>query len=143
MVFFGFVLLAGCGGSDAPEGPSLSEVTGKVLLGDEPLVAADLTFVPTGTTEGIGGSVRTDESGAFQEVLYARGGTGLPAGTYKVTVSKRLMPDGSPVAADDETPAIESPAQETLPPYYSNPERSKLEVVVEEGKPVELILKKS
>lgn len=143
LICLSFVLLAGCDGSDAPEGPSLSDVTGKVLLNDEPLVGTDLAFVPTGTTEGIGGSVRTDDSGSFQGVLYARGGTGLPMGTYKVTISKRLMPDGSPVAADDETPAIESPAQETLPPYYSNPEKSKLEVVVEEGKPIELKLKKS
>jgi hypothetical protein len=143
LVCLSFGVLSGCGGSDAPEGPKLAEVTGKVMLGDEPLAAADVTFVPTGTTDGIGGSVRTDETGAFADVLYARGGTGLPTGTYKVSVSKRMMPDGTPVPEGDETPAIESPAKETLPPYYSNPEKSKLEVVIEEGKPIELKLKKS
>ena len=136
-------LLPGCGGSDVSEGPSLADVKGKVLFGNEPLASADLTFFPTGTTEGIGGTVRTDESGAFQGVIYARGGEGLPAGTYKVAVSKRVMPDGSPVPPNDETPAIESPAQETMPPRYLSPEWSPLEVVVEDGKPLELVLKKT
>jgi len=137
--------LSGCGGTSAgeDEGPALIPVSGKVILEKKPLAAADLTFVPTGTTEGTGGSVRTNETGEFTEVMYARGGVGLPPGTYKVAVSKRVMPDGSPVPADDQTPPIESPARETMPPSYSDPEMTELEVVVEEGKLLELKLQKT
>lgn len=135
--------LAGCGDADVPAGPVLVPVTGQVSLGDQPLADADLTFFPIESTAGIGGKTRTNEAGQFDEVLYMRGGIGLPAGTYRVSVSKRVMPNGSPVPPDDETPAIESPAKELLPAVYSSPEQAKLQVQVQEGKPIELKLQKS
>ena len=133
-------VLTGCG-ETGPPGPTLVDASGSVLLEGQPLADADVSFIPLESTEGIGGRARTNESGQF-EVQYLRGGTGLPSGTYRVTVSKRVMPDGSPVAADDQTDPIESPAMETLPPAYSNEDQTKLKVVVEAGKPIEITLKK-
>lgn len=127
----------GCGSK--PEGPELGPVTGVVLLNEEPLENADLFFMPIESTPGVGGQGRSKEGGKF-EVVYFRGGEGLPAGTYRVAVSYRLMPDGTPVPEGDDTPPIESPATESLPAKYSSKDNSELQVKVEPGQPIELKL---
>lgn len=131
-------IMCGCGESPPP-GPQLLEVNGAVMMKNDPIPHADIYFMPIDNTEGVGGLARSDDTGKFQ-VMYSRGGSGLPAGTYRVAVSRRVMPDGSPVPPGDDTPEIESPAKETLPPKYSDLNRSQLTVVVQEGSPVEIIL---
>lgn len=132
-----FFLLTSC--SSKEPGPELTPTTGKVLLNDEPLVNADLSFVPLDGTPGVGGQARTKDGGSFQ-VTYGHGGAGLPAGTYRVAVSYRLMPDGTPVPEGDTTPPIESPARESLPVKYSDHDRSELKATVSPGAPIELKL---
>ncbi len=127
----------GCGTSQ--EGPELAPVAGVVMLDDEPLVNADVYFLPIENTPGIGGQGRTGEAGKFK-INYYRGGQGLPAGDYRVAVSYRLMPDGTPVPEGDTTPPIESPASESLPPRYSSQEQSELTATVAAGQPIELKL---
>ncbi len=105
----------------------------------EALSDADLRFYPEEETPGNGGSARTNEGGAFR-ITYARGGDGLPVGSYRVTVSRRLMPDGTPVPADDETPPIESPARESIAPKFSEFEQSELTVTVKSNTPIQLEL---
>tara|TARA_R110002111_G_scaffold262289_1_gene337817 strand:+ start:102555 stop:102923 length:369 start_codon:yes stop_codon:yes gene_type:complete len=117
----------------------LTPVSGVVLLNEQPLVNADLIFIPVETTPGVGGQARTKESGEFA-VIYSRGGEGLPQGNYRVAVSYRLMPDGTPVPEGDTTPPIESPASETLPRKYSDYDHSELTATVSPGKPIELKL---
>ncbi|QDT32338.1 carboxypeptidase-like regulatory domain-containing protein [Thalassoglobus polymorphus] len=131
-------LLVGCGGSP-DTGPELVDAGGTVKLSGEPLAHADLYFMPAAGTSGIGGTARSDESGNFT-VNYGRGGTGLPAGNYVVTVSQRLMPDGTPVAVDDDRDPIESPAKEQLPEKYSNAEKSKVQAVVQPGQAIQIDL---
>ena len=128
---------AGCGSKD--QGPELTAVTGVVLLDEKPLDNADLIFIPVESTPGVGGQARTKEGGNFN-IIYSRGGEGLPAGNYRVAVSYRLMPDGSPVPEGDTTPPIESPARETLPLKYSDYDQSELKATVSPGKPIELKL---
>lgn len=132
-------LCVGCGSK--AEGPELGPVSGVVLLDEEPLVNADVFFMPLEGTPGVGGQARTKAEGKF-EVVYFRGGEGLPAGDYRVAVSHRLMPDGTPVPEGDTTPPIESPAIESLPAKYSSKDHSELKVKVEPGQPVELKLAK-
>ena len=136
-VVFLLFLLTGC--SSKEPGPELTPATGTVLLNEEPLVNADLYFVPLEGTPGVGGQARTREAGEF-DVMYSRGGAGLPAGTYRVAVSYRLMPDGTPVPEGDTTPPIESPARETLPRKYSDHDHSELKATVAPEKPIELKL---
>lgn len=126
-----FAVSLGCGGS-GEEGPEILPVTGVITLDSEPLADADVTFFPVGETLGIGGFGRTDSEGKF-ELQYNRGGMGAPAGEYRVQVSQRVMPDGSPVPADDDTPPIESPAVEKLPRKYSDPDNSQLKATVTES----------
>ncbi len=132
-------VLSGCG-SGAPDGPELIPVQGTVLLDGEPLAAATVVFMPVESTPGNGGFGRTDDEGRFT-VTYSSGYEGIPAGAYRVSISRRLMPDGSPVAADDETPPIESPATESLPKPYSDPEDSQLTATIgAEQMPIEFKL---
>lgn len=129
--------LIGCGTKDP--GPELTAVMGTVSLNEKPLANADLHFIPVESTPGVGGEARTKEGGGFN-VIYSRGGEGLPAGNYRVTVSYRLMPDGSPVPEGDTTPPIESPATEQLPRKYSDYDHSQLKATIAPGKPVDLKL---
>jgi hypothetical protein len=110
---FLIVTLAGCGESSGR--PSLVPVSGTVSLDDKPLSGAVVTFIPAGSTPGGMVTARTGQDGQY--TLKSRNGSGAPPGEYRVVISKRKMPDGSDVPADDPTPPIQSPARETLPLY--------------------------
>jgi len=135
--FLGVLSSGGCGGGKT--GPKLAPVTGVVTYKTKALSGATLTFIPIEKTEGVGGTAKTDVDGKYKAV-YTRGGDGLPAGKYKVAVSKRVMPDGSE-PPEDVSP-IESPAKETLPAAYSNPESTRLDALVsDDGKEINFNLK--
>src|SRR5262245_17600189 len=71
---------AGCGGPDKPV-----KVRGVVLLDDQPLAGATVTFLPVaGTSRTANG--RTDADGAFRLTTYTTNDGALP-GEYIVTVS--------------------------------------------------------
>jgi hypothetical protein len=130
--------LAGCGGKGDP---SHVGVSGTVTLNGEPLAGAQVTFIPTGDTPGVGAGAQTGSDGRYQ-LIDRRGKTGTEPGTYKVTISKRIMPDGSEVPADDKRPPIESPARESLPPKYCDSTRTELQAVVSaQGGTVDFSLK--
>lgn len=123
--------LFGCGGggSVAPL-PKTEEVSGTVTLKGQPLEGATVTFIPTGTTKGIECVGRTDESGVYFP-KQIRGGEGVPAGTYKVVIS-RFLRNGEPVSAEDD-PGNGGIASESLPAKYSNATATKLKAKVSEG----------
>jgi hypothetical protein len=117
-------------------------VSGTVTLDGAPLAGARVTFVPSGATQGSGAEARTGTDGRY-ELRDRRGKPGTEPGAYKVTISKQLMPDGSEVSADDKTPPIRSPARESLPPYYSDTARTRLQAVVpEQGGTIDFPLKR-
>jgi hypothetical protein len=121
--------LTGCAGGSGPR-PTGVPVTGKVLLNKEPLAGALLTFIPD-TPGGDGGSARTGPDGSYTVIRPQ--GAGLPAGSYRVVINRRVMPDGSPVAegTSPNAPGV----KETLPPIYSNFAKASLSATVKEGVP--------
>jgi hypothetical protein len=122
----------GCGDND-PNIPKLVPVKGLVTWHGKPLAGAAISFIPTEQTKGQGSEGGTDASGNYT-VNDRRGlGVGAPVGTFKVVISKRLMPDGSEIPKDDTTPPAMSPARESLPPTYSDRERTTLTATVPEG----------
>jgi hypothetical protein len=130
--------LAGCVGKSDPSHVGMS---GTVTLNGEPLADAQVTFIPTGDTQGIGAGAWTEADGRYQ-LIDRRGKPGTQPGTYKVTISKRLMPNGSEVPVDDKKPPIESPARESLPPNYSDSVKTELQAIVpEQGGTVDFPLK--
>lgn len=127
-LLFGLLLvLGGCKDSDTGD---LVPVTGTVTLDNKELANAVVRFDPTGETKGQGGIGVTDASGKF--VLKQRNGKeGVPPGTYKVIISKLVMPDGSDAPPDATT--ADSKARELLLPRYSDAQASKIETTVTPG----------
>jgi hypothetical protein len=130
------ILAAGCGQTGGGGGDTVP-VAGTVTLDSQPLAGATLFFNPSGSTKGHGGSAISGPDGKYA-VLSPQGTKGLPTGTYKVTVTLRLRPDGTPPPPD--VPPIESDAVETLPARYSSPEQTVLTVTVDSGKPYDFPL---
>jgi hypothetical protein len=125
-VLAGLIVSVGCGKSEKPT-DGLVPVSGNITIDGAVGGNALVTFLPQGKTGGFGGSGTTDSTGHYT-LVGSRGEKGLPAGQYKVTVSRRLNPDGSP--PDPNTPPIESNAFETLPDKYTNPDKTQLVVTL-------------
>lgn len=119
--------LAGCGSSGGVA------VTGRVTLDGQPLPNAEVTFHPQEETKGLGGSAVTGPDGRY-ELVSAQGKKGVAPGDYRVVISRRLRPDGSP--PDPNVPPVESDARETLPAVYSHLDSSTLTAQVSKDKPV-------
>jgi hypothetical protein len=98
-------LMAGCAG-ETNAGPDLKRLvplSGIVMLDGKPLPDATVVFHPK-TTDGFHGAIgRTDESGKYElETDLGNGKTkkGVLPGSYDVTVTKLVKPDGTPVNID-------------------------------------------
>lgn len=131
-------LLWGCNKAD----PSLVPVTGTVTLNDQPLANATVTFIPKSGTPGFGGVGKTDAVGKYKLAGSRDNESGIPPGEYRVVISKRLMPDGSDLPANDNTPPMNSPARESLPAAFSSMAASTLSETVRPGMgPIDFPLK--
>ena len=116
----------GCGNSGA--GPETFPVTGVVTLEGQPVGGATLQFVASADEAGAGagGQAQTAADGAFTvESTFDKGKTtqvGLPAGVYKVTVTKLEAPAGAR--------SLDHPPKNTLPPKYAMAESTTLSATV-------------
>lgn len=119
--------LAGCGG----DSDGLVPTKGTVTVDGAPATQTTVAFIPIETTGGNGGTALTDSSGQF-EILTPQGKKGLLPGKYKVTISRRLNPDGS--LPDVNVPPMESSATESLPARFTERDRTELRATVEPGK---------
>jgi hypothetical protein len=128
---FALLLLAGCNSTD----PSLVPVSGTVTLDGRPLANATVTFIPKDGTPGFGGVGKTDAAGKYKLKGSRDDANGIPPGEYRVVISKRLMPDGSEVPAEDHTPPMNSPARESVPPAFSSMAATTLGAGVKPGGP--------
>jgi len=122
-------LAVGCGSADK----NLAPVSGTITLNGEPLAGATVTFIPKDGTPGFGGVGKTDASGKYSLRGSRDNAKGIPSGEYRVVISKRLMPNGSEVPADDKTPPMMSPAKESLPNAYSSMASSRQSATVPPG----------
>ena len=127
-IFSWITVIIGCGESDS--GPPLAPVTGKIIWKGEPLPGCAVKFVPADGTVGWGGHAMTNDAGEYKLLEAKTARLGVQPGSYRVVLSRRLMPDGSRVPAGDRTAPIESPAIESLPPAYSDLQNSILMVTI-------------
>lgn len=126
------VVVFGCSKSQPADQENLVLVTGTVRYKGKPLAGALVSFTPDANTLSVPAFGPTKEDGTY-ELTNARQKKGLAPGEYIVTVTRRLMPDGSPVSPDDKTPPIESKARETMPVQFSDQTQSKLRATVKAG----------
>ena len=132
-------LFPGCGGPTPPQ-MAKTAISGTVTFKGEPLSGASLTFTPTGDTMGFVGTGRTDKNGVYV-ITDIRGAKGLAVGEFKVTISRRLL-NGKELDPNDNTPEMDSPATESLPPRYSNPQSTELRATVtKDANPIDFHLK--
>ncbi len=124
------VAVVGCSRAD-PNLPQLVPASGTVTLGDQPLPGALVTFIPTGSTRGTGAEGRTDQTGRYE--LVSKHGRGAAVGSYRVTIMKLVMPDGSDYIPEAGVGPADSPARQVLPPRYSDPHRTTLTATIPEG----------
>lgn len=131
-------LVAGC--SSPPPAFEIVPVNGTVKLKGTPLRGAVVTFTPIGETRGAPAFGRTDANGNYQ-LKGVRGENGVAEGEFKVTISKRVLPDGSDVPENDTTAPIDSNARELLPPTQSDIDQTKLTAKVAKGSgPIDFLL---
>lgn len=120
-------LAAGCHGGD--DGPETYPVTGVVTLAGAPVGSATVTFVPAAASAP-GAQATTDAEGKFNVQIASSMGQstkrGLPAGDYRVTVLKMVMPPGPP--------SLNNPPKNVLPLKYANPRSSGLGETVDPEK---------
>jgi hypothetical protein len=86
----------------------------------KPAANVRMRLVPNNdTTKTVGGAwAMTGEDGKFK-VMHWTNKEGIPAGSYLVTFSKYVKPDGTPLQAG-ESPAMVN-AKELVAPMWSNP----------------------
>jgi hypothetical protein len=131
------LLATGCGEAPNPnDGPPKGPVRGRATLGDKPLGNVMLTF--TNPTNGFAVNVQTDENGEYEVQSYKD--TGLPAGTYQVTVSAVGTTSDEEIVArmvDEDRPLkVRGPSAGVamaLPAAYANRETSGLAIEVASG----------
>jgi hypothetical protein len=122
---FCLLIAAGCGGKS--EGPVTYPVTGVVTLGGTPVENAAVQFTPTSPDLGIAGAqASTKSDGTFDVKIELNMGQtskpGLPAGEYRVTVTKFEAVPGQIT--------LSKPPQNTLPPKYAAVESTPLTTTV-------------
>ena len=115
--------LAICGCGKSGGAPKIQElpITGKVTLDGRPLPGADVVFALTNPPAVFAG--KTNDDGSYQLQTVADNAA-TAQGQCKVTISRLVKPDGSPLSPE-ETPA-DTGAVEQLPGKYSRFEMSTL-----------------
>jgi len=120
------LLLSGCGRS-GPGAPKLLDmpIKGVVTLDGKPLAGADIVFMAGNPPAVLAG--KTKDDGAYQ-LQAAASSPPKVEGPCKVTISRLVKPDGSPLA-ENETPA-DTGAREQLPGKYSRFDQTTLSAAI-------------
>jgi len=121
------LILAGC--SKSVNAPPAVAVTGSVTLKGKPVSHAIVQFIPT-SDGGQTGSAMTDDAGNYQ-LMSNKGQQGVPAGEYKVVITKKLGPDGKELP--EGTSPFSGGGKETMPNFYSSSEDTILSAKVSPG----------
>jgi hypothetical protein len=139
MLVLGLALAcAGCG--KKAKGPKfdLTPAAGTVTLDGKPLADADVAFYFQGAAPAgyYGSGGKTDATGKFQ--LMTGETPGAVPGSYKATVSRMTDANGGPVVIQEgmdlEQLKAQGKAKESLPPQFSELEKTELTLTVEKGK---------
>lgn len=107
------MVVMGCG-EGAPPAPKLEPVTGTVTLDGAPLERAVLSFLPKESTGQVAVGV-TDATGKY-EAEYPGSLKGVPAGQYKVLITKLVTPSGDPIPEGKSAADVE--AKDIIPAKY-------------------------
>jgi hypothetical protein len=122
---------AGCGGSPKSTVP-LFPAHGRVSLDGSPLADATIGFIPLAENQGLGGGALTKADGTYSATT-SFGEPGLPAGEYRVVITKRPGPrqSGDAVSGDGAPVMIaDAGVSDAIPAAYSDRVDSELRATV-------------
>ncbi|MBC7852595.1 MAG: carboxypeptidase regulatory-like domain-containing protein [Pirellulaceae bacterium] len=136
----GIACIAGCGPAVKEGDFKVTPLTGKVTLNGSALADADVMFLLQGTAPAdyFGSAGKTDAQGNFEAMTGTR--KGVPAGKYKVVVSKLVGQDGKAVVNDPssgmdlEQMKAGGLVKQAVAPEFSDIALTTTEVTVEDGK---------
>lgn len=128
-------LTTGCQKEDSrPDGmPELHRVSVTILQNGEPLANASIRLIPKEGTSPWSSGGSTDERGVA--VLRTHGKfEGVPAGSYKMTVTKIEMPEPQSTEVSPlDTPNADESSFDLVAPEYTYPNQTPLELEVTPG----------
>lgn len=142
----GMAILVAAGCSDGASGPKMPTFEGEVIavagivtLDGTPIEDAAVTFTYDGQAPPgfINGTGKTDSTGKY--ALQSGNKMGVPAGRYKVTVSKLATKDGKPFSEDAaagldfEQARMSGVIRESLPARFSDMMATKLSATITSG----------
>ena len=122
--------LSGCGGGAEGDPTNLVKATGQVVKGDTPVAGVNVSYQPDDGTKGTGGFGTTDAQGNFS-LMHRSGKEGIEPGRYRVTLSKFVKPDGSPIPPGES--AMDHNGKESMPAKLTNPETTNFRPEVKDG----------
>lgn len=126
--FLCLFLLFQVGCSSKEKSSKLVPAKGSVTLDGESLFRAKIEFEPIGSAEAIRYWGFSDEQGNFE--IQSTRGKGAPAGEYKVTITKRVAPDGSEFPANSKVPPTDFNSRQVLPARYSDRTQTELRATI-------------
>jgi hypothetical protein len=117
-------VLSGCGSNSVPV-EKLVPASGSVTLDGKPAANVRIRLTPNSEkTKTVGGAwAVTDEDGEFTVMHWSKK-EGIPPGSYLITFSKFVKPDGSPLQ-DGDSPAMVN-AKELIAAKWSSPSPDKM-----------------
>lgn len=133
---FGLLIcfVPGCGGATS-DAPKVVPVTGTVTLDGKPLTEAVVRFIPA-DPKANGGTGKTDAEGKYSVTHTLN--KGVPAGSYKVVIEQYKSRDGKPLKMEEgidiEQLKMQNMVQQSLPPKYSDFNKTELKADVTAGK---------
>jgi hypothetical protein len=113
-------LFSGCGGgASKPPEEILVPASGTITLDGKPAAAVRVRLTPINDTVSVGGAwAVTKEDGTF-ELTHWTDKPGIAAGSYLITCSKLVKPDGTPLGEKDSPAMVQ--ARDVVAPQWSNP----------------------
>jgi hypothetical protein len=106
--------LAGCGGGSTV--PKLAPASGTITMDGAPAAGVTVSFNPAGSNKATGGMGVSGADGKYK-ILHRSGEAGVEPGSYSVTFSRMVQPDGSPVPAG--TNPLDVSGVESIPATFT------------------------
>jgi hypothetical protein len=112
-------LFSGCGGAPKPPEEKLVPASGAITLDGKPAAAVRIRLTPINETVSVGGAwAVTKEDGTFS-LTHWTDKPGIGVGSYLITFSKLVKPDGTPLGERDSPALVQ--ARDVIAPQWSNP----------------------
>ena len=123
-----FCLLPGCGSTVKGAVEKIVPASGSIKLDGSPAGGIRIRLTPINDTKSVGGAwAVTKDDGTFT-VMHWTNKEGITPGSYLITFSRMLKPDGSPLGEKDSPMMVN--AKETIATKWSSPEGDKMSAIM-------------